>query len=174
MRSRWVFSVLALFAVLFANPAGAQAVPYTGPVSPPSTWQPSPEQLDKMPVVALPIQKFKLLSSGTGWASTGDRLLSTTDNGAHWKDISPPNPDHDSYADVFFTTPIPAGCCFRMTFRRAKTQLRNRQKIVRFSTSQPPPTEVQPGPKRVSRYGKASMGLAAEESSPLPIDSTAG
>jgi photosystem II stability/assembly factor-like uncharacterized protein len=50
----------------------------------------------------LPIADFKLLNSSTGWASTGKRLLWTTDGGAHWKDISPPNPYDDSYADVFF------------------------------------------------------------------------
>jgi photosystem II stability/assembly factor-like uncharacterized protein len=43
-----------------------------------------------------------LLGPGTGWASTGGSLLWTKDNGGHWKDISPPNPNGDSYADVFF------------------------------------------------------------------------
>jgi photosystem II stability/assembly factor-like uncharacterized protein len=56
----------------------------------------------KIPVVALPIRDFKLLDSGTGWASTGGQLLLTTDSGAHWKDISPPNPNQDHYANVFF------------------------------------------------------------------------
>lgn len=53
-------------------------------------------------VVDLPISRFKLLDSSTGWAATDHRLLWTTDGGAHWKDISPPNPNRDSYADVFF------------------------------------------------------------------------
>jgi len=49
------------------------------------------------------IGKFQLLNSSTGWAEGGyERLLWTTDGGAHWKDISPPNPYHDPYADVFF------------------------------------------------------------------------
>lgn len=53
-------------------------------------------------VVDLPISRFKLLDSSTGWAATDHRLLWTTDGGGHWKDISPPNPNRDSYADVFF------------------------------------------------------------------------
>jgi photosystem II stability/assembly factor-like uncharacterized protein len=58
-------------------------------------------------VRAAPVSTFKLLSPGTGWASlvgfvAGPRLLWTSDNGQHWKDISPPNPRHDSYADIFF------------------------------------------------------------------------
>jgi len=53
-------------------------------------------------VTALPVEKFKLLCAGTGWVSTGGRILMTTDNGGHWKDISPPNPDIDGMADVFF------------------------------------------------------------------------
>jgi probable HAF family extracellular repeat protein len=52
--------------------------------------------------VALPIRDFKLLTSGAGWVSTGSQLLFTTDNGAHWKDISPPNPNGDSLSGVFF------------------------------------------------------------------------
>jgi len=62
------------------------------------------------PVTALPVEKFKLLSPGTGWVSTGNRILMTTDNGTTWKDISPPprhNPVdaallHDGFEDVFF------------------------------------------------------------------------
>ena len=61
-----------------------------------------PTQIAKMPVVALPIRDFKLLTSGAGWVSTGSQLLFTTDNGAHWKDISPPNPNGDSLSGVFF------------------------------------------------------------------------
>lgn len=65
------------------------------------------------PVVALQVQNFKLLTATTGWASTENRLLWTTDGGTHWKDISPPKPKQsfsnfanaipeDQYADVFF------------------------------------------------------------------------
>ncbi|HTX40915.1 MAG TPA: glycoside hydrolase domain-containing protein [Acidobacteriaceae bacterium] len=55
------------------------------------------------PVGYVRIGKFKLLNSSTGWAEAGDAgLLWTTDGGAHWKDISPPDPNGDSYADVFF------------------------------------------------------------------------
>ncbi len=95
MRFRWVFSVLASLAILFAVNLGAQTDARTAP-------QPTPEQLARMPVKALPVRDFKLLSSNTGWASTGHRLLLTTDGGTSWKDISPPNPRGDGYADVFF------------------------------------------------------------------------
>jgi len=54
------------------------------------------------PVVALAPVTVQLLGPGTGWAASGGRLLWTTDNGAHWKDISPPNPNIDGYADVSF------------------------------------------------------------------------
>jgi photosystem II stability/assembly factor-like uncharacterized protein len=53
-------------------------------------------------VKALQVEKFKLLSAGKGWVLAGGRILTTRDNGAHWKDISPPNPGRDAIADVFF------------------------------------------------------------------------
>lgn len=54
-------------------------------------------------VAYMPTGRFKLLDSSTGWVvAYNSRLLWTTDGGAHWKDISPPNPNHDHYADVFF------------------------------------------------------------------------
>ena len=95
-----IFSVLAAFAMLLS---GMLAAVHAQTTSTPLT----PAQIAKMPVVALPIKDFKLLTSGTGWASTGGRLLLTTDNGAHWKDISPPtpapsNPNENRFGDVFF------------------------------------------------------------------------
>jgi len=105
LRFRWVFSVLAVLTILFTVNAGAQGT-FAPPQPPPAGASAAPlftpEQIAKMPVVALPVRDFKLLTSGTGWVSTGNRLLLTTDNGAHWKDISPPNPNHDHYASVFF------------------------------------------------------------------------
>lgn len=100
MGFRRIFSVLALFTILFAVNAGAQTVARPA-------GQLTPEQIAKMPVVALPIKDFKLLTSDTGWVSTGNRLLLTTDNGAHWKDISPPvpapsNPNESRFGEVFF------------------------------------------------------------------------
>jgi photosystem II stability/assembly factor-like uncharacterized protein len=60
-----------------------------------------------MPVRALPVNKFKLLAHNTGWVSTGNRLLLTTDNGTHWKDISPTvpalaDPNNEKFSGVFF------------------------------------------------------------------------
>lgn len=115
MKVRSVLSVLAGFTMLFALHAGAQGTlvhPLPAPLRTSSPHRLTPEQIAKMPVKALPIRDFKLLSSGTGWVSTGDRLLFTADNGAHWKDISPPNAARlsaadsallkNNYADVFF------------------------------------------------------------------------
>ncbi|HMD76246.1 MAG TPA: hypothetical protein VKG86_02610 [Terracidiphilus sp.] len=104
------FSVLAAFMSLFALHAGAQGTPVhpqPAPAGASTVHQPTPEQIAKMPVVALPIRDFKLLNSGTGWVSTGNRLLLTTDNGTHWKDISPPvpalaDPRDDKFSGVFF------------------------------------------------------------------------
>ena len=53
-------------------------------------------------VSAATIEQMKLIGPNTGWVSTGDRLLWTGDNGAHWKDVSPENPKHDHLASVFF------------------------------------------------------------------------
>ncbi len=91
--------------MFFAPHAGAQGTlvhPQPAPAGTFSPQQPTPEQIAKMPVRALPVKDFKLLSPGTGWVSTGNRLLFTTDNGAHWKDISPPSPNNDQYASVVF------------------------------------------------------------------------
>jgi len=64
-----------------------------------------PHEITAVPVVAIPIRSFKLLSPTTGWASTGDRLLWTTDNGQHWKDISPSTPSlADTSVDRFSGT----------------------------------------------------------------------
>jgi len=64
MSFRKIFSVVALLTIVFAVKAGAQ----TGAGSPPKFM---PEQIAKMPVRALPVQGFKILKSGTGWARTG-------------------------------------------------------------------------------------------------------
>jgi photosystem II stability/assembly factor-like uncharacterized protein len=100
MRLARYFSVLAAFAMLCAVNAGAQTDVQAAPT--PQLQQLRATQIAKIPVAALPIRDFKLLSSNTGWATTGNQLLFTTDNGVHWKDISPPNPNHDSYADILF------------------------------------------------------------------------
>ena len=50
------------------------------------------------------IQSMKLLSAQIGWATSGNHLYWTTDDGAHWKDIAPPMSSklEESIADVFF------------------------------------------------------------------------
>jgi photosystem II stability/assembly factor-like uncharacterized protein len=105
MKARSVLSALAGYAMLFALHAVAQGTPVQPQTVSPAistAHQPTPGQIAKMPVKPLPIKDFKLLSPGTGWVSTGNQLLLTNDNGAHWKDISPPNPNGDHYASVFF------------------------------------------------------------------------
>lgn len=95
------FCFVVAFVVLTVVYAGAQAdTPQSAPT--PSTPQFNPAQITKASVRALPVKDFKLLSSGTGWVSTGNQLLFTTDNGAHWKDISPPNPDQVGFDSVVF------------------------------------------------------------------------
>lgn len=64
-------------------------------------------------VKALHMDHMKLLTSTSGWASSGNRLLMTTDLGRHWKDISPPPRHHpvdeallnDRFTDIFFLDP---------------------------------------------------------------------
>jgi len=91
---------LASFLLLFAIDAHAQVQlvrPQRSPLRPIQDRAPR-----QAPVTALSVAKFKLLSPGTGWVSTGNGLLWTTDNGEHWRDISPPNPNRGRYADVSF------------------------------------------------------------------------
>ena len=52
--------------------------------------------------MALPIGDFKLLAPNTGFASAGNKILWTTDNGEHWKDISPPGSNRGQIANVLF------------------------------------------------------------------------
>lgn len=88
------------FVIVFTMQVIAQTLPIQSrliqhhPIQHPTSRQPL--------VTALPIEKMKLLGPNTGWASTGNRLLWTTDNGEHWRDISPPRRNGDRYADVFF------------------------------------------------------------------------
>jgi photosystem II stability/assembly factor-like uncharacterized protein len=51
-----------------------------------------------------PIAQFKLLTSDSGWPSTGTQLFWTNNNGNTWSNISPPNNFGDKYADVTFVT----------------------------------------------------------------------
>lgn len=104
MNTDRVFRVFFMFIVLFVSiqPVCITAQTIKGHALPNPVRPLAPRKIPRTPVVALPVASFKLLGSGTGWASTGSRLLWTSDTGLHWKDISPPNPRHDRYADVFF------------------------------------------------------------------------
>jgi len=62
----------------------------------------APVQKPGVPVVAMTVRDFKLLAPGVGWVSTGNRLFRTSDNGEHWKEISPPGPALGTYASVYF------------------------------------------------------------------------
>lgn len=93
--------VVAAFGMQFAVNSGEQAVIHAQAFTQPNSRS-TPEQIAKIPVRALLIKDFQLLDSNTGWVSTGNRLLFTTDNGGHWKDISPPNPGPGGIDNVDF------------------------------------------------------------------------
>ena len=49
------------------------------------------------------IKSMKLLTADVGWAATDKKLFWTTDNGAHWKNITPTlNHKHQTVSSVFF------------------------------------------------------------------------
>jgi len=96
------FFLVAGLAILFPVNMGMQVVANSQTLAAQPAPQLTPGEITNMPVRALPIRDFKLLNSTTGWVSTGNRILLTNDDGAHWKDISPPNPNGDSFASVFF------------------------------------------------------------------------
>ena len=95
MRTDRILLLAALIASLSAS-AWAQASPtaneegttYNEVIGPNGTRQRTRVRVLKGPppwkVVAI-----KMLAPGVGWAEAGHRVLWTTDNGAHWKDISP-------------------------------------------------------------------------------------
>ena len=62
----------------------------------------APSQPPTGPVVPLPVLSIKMLSSTSGWASSGSQLFYTSDNGADWRDISPAAASGDVFASVFF------------------------------------------------------------------------
>ena len=118
---RYFFSIaaFALLACLYAGAQGVVVHPQPAPAGSSAPRQLAPEQIAKMPVLALPIKDFKLLSSGTGWVSTGNRLLLTNDNGAHWKDISRPFPPPPTLTAIgsresFSSTGASAGCSMQL------------------------------------------------------------
>jgi hypothetical protein len=113
--------VLALFSLASAaqNPSHAKHEPndhhwnwpHHNPAPPPpapivtSPTPPTPPAPVTGPVVPLPVVSMKMLSPGTGWASTGRQIFLTTDNGADWKNISPATSTGDLYAGAFFLDP---------------------------------------------------------------------
>lgn len=48
------------------------------------------------------VQSMKLLTPQIGWVLNGQHLYWTTDNGAHWKDITPPKAPKEDVGGVFF------------------------------------------------------------------------
>jgi photosystem II stability/assembly factor-like uncharacterized protein len=54
------------------------------------------------PASAQQIQSMKLLTPQVGWATSGNHLYWTTDDGGHWKDIAPPMSPKESLSGVFF------------------------------------------------------------------------
>ncbi len=109
MKTRLLYSVLALLALPSTPHMDAQDSPAArqSPVLPQSIPKSAPPQTNSAPVLALHVVDFKKLTSTTGWVSTGNRILMTTADGAHWKDISPPvpgaaNPNRARFSGVCF------------------------------------------------------------------------
>src|SRR5208337_664357 len=49
------------------------------------------------------VGRMKLIAPGVGWAERGKRFYWTTDNGANWKDITPPSSsDLDEHISDFY------------------------------------------------------------------------
>jgi photosystem II stability/assembly factor-like uncharacterized protein len=58
----------------------------------------------------LPITEFKLLTPNTGWVSSGNLLLMTSDAGRNWRNISPhtsslSDPREEKFSGVYFSDP---------------------------------------------------------------------
>jgi len=51
------------------------------------------------------VGKMKLLAPGVGWAERAGRLYFTSDNGANWKDITPPLDTDERLESIFFLDP---------------------------------------------------------------------
>jgi len=49
-----------------------------------------------------PVESMKLLTANTGWAATKHEIFWTTDDGNHWKDITPPYVPRTEILSVFF------------------------------------------------------------------------
>jgi len=107
--------VLALFAPLAIAqnpspiPSAVKNAPLPRPSAAPSAQSGSqatpalaPKQAAQLPVRRLPIASMKMLSPTSGWASSGNRLFLTRDNGADWQDISPTTYWGDKFASIFF------------------------------------------------------------------------
>jgi photosystem II stability/assembly factor-like uncharacterized protein len=88
-------ALLLLCGTLGVLGATAQSISTTNPV-------PAAPQ-NVTPVEALKVNDFKKIDASTGWVNTGDMLLMTTDNGAHWKNISPSAPTSATPSDSRFS-----------------------------------------------------------------------
>ena len=110
MTPKALFSLLSLAflpAAIAQNPSKAKHEPgehhhFAAPVTVSAAVPLTPPPPPTGPVVALPVLSMKMLSATTGWASSGSQLFFTSDNGADWKNISPPTANGDLYASVFF------------------------------------------------------------------------
>ncbi|MGH7814008.1 MAG: hypothetical protein ACREQI_08405 [Candidatus Binataceae bacterium] len=118
--------ILLIIAMAFGMAANASAQTPAPPPwrfrGPPPPWmrdlppappggipgQMKPGEVEHYPYQGpLKVSKMKLLAPGVGWALTymgGTRLFWTTDNGANWKNITPPFPRGWNWniSDVFF------------------------------------------------------------------------
>src|SRR5262249_43577856 len=77
---RWLRALLALLFVLAAAAPGT-AVPATAVAAALTLPAPAP---------IADLQAFQLVTPGAGWVLAGQRLYWTDDDGANWRDMTPP------------------------------------------------------------------------------------
>lgn len=74
------------------------------------------------------VTSMKLLAPGVGWAERGGRYYWTSDDGANWKDITPPispdlqvDPAEGNPYDLFFVDAHQGGRCLLVAARKTRT-----------------------------------------------------
>jgi photosystem II stability/assembly factor-like uncharacterized protein len=73
------------------------------PLAPVTTLPPSPTFGPGLP---LPVRSIHMLTPTVGWGTAGNRIIRTTDGGAHWKDVTPSAAPAASGVTAFLTTTL--------------------------------------------------------------------
>jgi photosystem II stability/assembly factor-like uncharacterized protein len=96
--------LLALFATASATPGTAAQSTFQSRDTISAIDAKSADRLNELPepATAFPIESLKMIDDLYGWAwSDANRLLRTTDGGANWSDITPTNPNIDTFGSFF-------------------------------------------------------------------------